>query len=323
LDSIKKEWNQESETAFDYSKICYDISNKFYMPSPLLIKNATTINYLDVPTLLNAVRANNNQLLVDAQGTMTIFHAIAEDLYFVAYYIDTNGSPDWMKYTLAEICQFYPPYTGDEALNKMKIVPAEMSAWEYTFDSPNSPASYFLPIPIPKNRGIGMIGTDGDIYDMIVSGNTESDLSGNLEIAVYCGRKLVSNPSALNATSFMYMVSSCMAYLTGHTMRVTQNNFLVDSVVGIMDVMQEEFDLSLRKNMFPKYYFNSVSANTKYLHTIRFLWDGRGGPPDVRSIFVIAQKKFVCRELRCAISADGIGSVIEGDFYPIDTNVPV
>jgi hypothetical protein len=40
--------------------------------------------------------------------------------------------------------------------------------------------------------------------------------------------------------------------------------------------------------------------------------------PDAKSIFIINNKKFVCRELQYKISANGFDPVIEGAFYPMD-----
>jgi hypothetical protein len=62
-------------------------------------------------------------------------------------------------------------------------------------------------------------------------------------------------------------------------------------------------------------YQSSIKIDTTNEFTFYFIHKGQ---LDVKSIFVINNKEFVCKELQYNINAQGITPVIEGKFYPVD-----
>jgi hypothetical protein len=62
-------------------------------------------------------------------------------------------------------------------------------------------------------------------------------------------------------------------------------------------------------------YWKNVPVNSKEIWTVRFI---SKTSLDVRRLFVIRNKKFLCVSIEIKITADGVLPVVEGKFLPAD-----
>lgn len=67
--------------------------------------------------------------------------------------------------------------------------------------------------------------------------------------------------------------------------------------------------------LFQRYYQQNVKVDTKTEYIFKFKTNKI---LDVKSIFVIANKKYYCKELHYTVKANGLDSIVEGTFYLMD-----
>jgi hypothetical protein len=75
--------------------------------------------------------------------------------------------------------------------------------------------------------------------------------------------------------------------------------------------------LSLRiddPNGLNRLYAQSVKIDTTREYNFKFIYHGK---LDVKAVFIIKNKEFVCKEIRFKINQNGIDPLIDGLFYPI------
>ena len=68
-------------------------------------------------------------------------------------------------------------------------------------------------------------------------------------------------------------------------------------------------------SLYNRYYKNSVKVDTKTEYIFRFIYKKLY---DTKSIFLIANKKYYCKELHYIVTPDGIAPVVEGTFYLVE-----
>lgn len=83
-------------------------------------------------------------------------------------------------------------------------------------------------------------------------------------------------------------------------------------------VAADDFSLAIKTGyggLYQRYYEQNIRVDTRTEYSFRFKTDRI---LDSKSIFVIANKKYYCKELHYTIGSQGLDSIVEGTFYLMD-----
>jgi hypothetical protein len=92
----------------------------------------------------------------------------------------------------------------------------------------------------------------------------------------------------------------------------------VREFAGDQIFIPSEEPLTLRLNGewgMKRLYSQNIRIDTTREYTFNFIHKAK---LDVKSVFVINNKEFVCRELKYIVNQNGMLPIIEGKFYPVE-----
>jgi hypothetical protein len=191
---------------------------------------------------------------------------------------------------------------------EFKITPAPMHVLEYT--GANCPYIFLLQAPAVQTYGDIMMDPnyDRDKFDIqqSIEDNPEAYTVSGIQLAFYTGYHTV----------YMKDIS-----VIDEKNKVDYPTAFVDYLWEMNNPGERLIDdsrLCLRLNGasgMKSVYDNSTSADTTKEYKFRFIHKTK---LDVKSIFVINNREFVCKELKYIANQNGILPLIEGKFYPVE-----
>lgn len=156
-------------------------------------------------------------------------------------------------------------------------------------------------------------------YQEIEKGSTEESVDDSyLFVAIYLGLK-------------PYMYSSY--YMNEEVDQPVLNSMLVPQAIAypcfihynrssqgtkITKLTDDNLSLAIDSSqggLYDRYYQNSIKVDTKTEYIFRFKFESLY---DSKAIFLIANKKYYCKELHYTVTPDGIAPIVEGTFYLVE-----
>lgn len=310
LKEIKKTYNVEESVNTDYRNVEYkDINSdeyKYYHINKETIKACSVIDF-------NTYSELSSINIESYYNKLVLFHVVDIDTDFIVrrgYGVNTQYS-----YFLYPVNQF-KPIVDDSKENsvKLSIAPAEiyMITNLRNIDNFEKNSVIFAPIPYARNRGASTTLKD-KLEEYIQNGIEENELTGSLYIAIYEGIKSCNYPydSSNNPERnafFPICVNYPFMYASG---RWTWNQYYSSYLIQFGEI---SYSLSLDKKtgLINRYFSNDMKVDVSVEYTINFMSPNGISQLD---IFIIDNKKFLCKQLKYKISANGMDKVVEGIFY--------
>lgn len=207
----------------------------------------------------------------------------------------------------------------DKQVTELDLVPTEMMS-SYQVTTPNNITFQF---PMPFLRGkhgtFGGHRETGKGANEIISDGGSSDsekTDGTVPVAYYRGLVPVTwatddlSPlgvsvpiaSPLNELMLFYQSDAGFVWMMAKLIRLSANDM---------------FDMSLNgtRGMWQSFYSHNPEIDTTILITKRFRTHRKLDP---RKIFVIENIKYYCKQLKYALSPDGLSEIVEGEFFLFD-----
>lgn len=229
------------------------------------------------------------------------------------------------SYACWEIVDQLKNVTNDSSDNEceLKIVPSEIygnNVWLTGMDFGGS--KYYdgwitSACPVVSNT------TEGEVteyaYQEIENGSSEESVDDSyLFVAIYLGLK-------------PYMYSS--DYMNEEVDQPILNSMLVPQAVAypcfihynrasqgtkITKLTDDKLSLAIESSqggLYDRYYQDSIKVDTKTEYVFKFKYKNLY---DCKSIFLIGNKKYYCKELHYTVTPDGIEPIVEGTFYLVN-----
>ncbi len=309
LKEMEKTYNVEESVNTDYSNVEYEDADsdiyKYYHINKETLKACEKIEVGSYSDLMALDLASYYNKLV-------IFHVLDIDADFVV--LRGNGFSTQYSYYVYPVNQF-APIENDLSGNtvKLSIAPAEVYMINNTsvLDWYEQHSVLFAPVPYARNKGTSLTLED-KLTDYIQNGISENELTGHLYIAIYAGIKNCCAPYAENDSARTAYFPVCVnyPYMYGSG-RWSTNNYYTDFLFKFAEDM---YTLSLKgkKGLESRYYKLDSKVDTSIEYTIRFVCKKA---IDQLDIFIIDNKKFLCKQLKRVVRANGMDEVVEGVFY--------
>ena len=229
------------------------------------------------------------------------------------------------SYACWEIVDQLKNVTNDSSDNEceLKILPSEIygnNVWLTGMDFGGS--KYYdgwitSACPVVSNT------TEGEVteyaYQEIENGSSEESVDDSyLFVAIYLGLK-------------PYMYSS--DYMNEEVDQPILNSMLVPQAVAypcfihynrasqgtkITKLTDDKLSLAIESSqggLYDRYYQDSIKVDTKTEYVFKFKYKNLY---DCKSIFLIGNKKYYCKELHYTVTPDGIEPIVEGTFYLVN-----
>jgi hypothetical protein len=320
FDSYSQEIDTENKTDYSNANTGYDLTDDEYyryqkLDSELLnkIEYITLNSYIAIVNHINGT--SDKRSLINK-----IFISLKTNTQYIMWATqDSNGavSYDARKVNILRNLRNNPE--SSDVNITFKICPAPIRLIEINvieddgrYDPDDVLYQMIAPMPAIETdlynpRG-SEDGTEVDLQEILESDSsveTEDNSSTKMLVAFYNGYH----------TIFEKVFSS-----------IAPRN--VDYPIGFVDYLREDQRLgeyaidqsylSLRlddPHGLKEIYGQSNPIDTTRQYAVKFVHDKK---LDTKTIFVIANKQFVCKELRFRISPKGMDKIVEGVFYPIN-----
>jgi hypothetical protein len=241
-----------------------------------------------------------------------IFRCAASDSEYIAYN-DGSGNPVPKKINI-----FKPvlnnPDTPDDIDIELKIVPVQMEQTDYNIyngDGRSSEPPLFscitqVPVldtdPVYTGRNNNATG-DFSIQGAIEDGIDETGKRSNIQLAFYDGLQRVYEKGKEGQPAAKYFDVPF-----SYTDKI--RDFMPDTELS---TNPENRSLRLSgSGSLNEIYQKNDEIRTPEEYMIKFIHHRR---VDVRSVFVIKNRRFFCKELHYKINQDGADPIVEGVFY--------
>lgn len=317
LRDFEKTYDVEETVNTDYSNVEYEDPDsdiyKYYHIDEAILKECEFREVDSWESVMNMdLEALYNKLI--------IFHATDTGTDFIIRQGLSSGGTQTV-YFVWPVNQFRPivdQESEDTNTIKLNITPAEVYSITNTqrLDSFNDHSVILAPIPYPRNRGEAR-NIEDKLNEYIENGIPENELTGYLYIAIYAGIRNCSHPYPPDhptkqafwpvCVNFPYMyVSGLWSYSPNYA------EFFIQYA-------DPDHTLSLRGKygLGNLYYANSSDVDITTEYTIRFICKRAVSQ---LSVFLIDNKKFLCKQLKRTILANGMDEVVEGIFYEYKEN---
>ncbi len=310
-----KTYDVDETVNTDYSNVAYDLLNS----------DAYTYYKIDESILsycefreVDSWQSIMNLDLQSLYDKLIIFHALDTNTDFIIRKgLSSGGTRD--VYFVYPVNQFRP-IINDSSDNEIKlsIAPADiyLITNTRTLDLFDYHSVLFAPIPLPRNTAESLKVED-KLNEYIENGLPKNELSGTLYIALYCGIRNCSHPySADNPTRqafFPICVNYPYMYASGTW------SYSSDYAEFFIQFTDPSHTLSLRgaNGLGEQYYSEDSAIDTTTEYTIRFICKRTVSQLNE---WIIDNKRFLCKELKRVILANGMDEIVEGVFYAFKEN---
>lgn len=220
-------------------------------------------------------------------------------------------------------------------VTKMKIVPVMPSKSGYDFQQFHEQTSFPRPNvtcdTLPSSPGLSSQYT-ADFNLLEIIGNEESpedrERLDKLYIGLFNRAKTPWTAGGLNAVPLgtfypsAVMIERCQAGLMYGYWEQGKNYYYPsydDKEFTLLPLPHDvivgtELVHTFYQNLYKECYHGVNAISTNILYNIKFAFVGKINP---QSIFVIRNKRFVCKEIELSISDKGISKIVQGKFYEL------
>jgi hypothetical protein len=314
IDTYQQKIDDENRTEYSIANIGYDLSDDDYfkyqnLNQEVLEKAGDPIHmgsYESIVSFMNAYSTDKTAL----KGQ--IFVADDTNTWYVAWF---DGEITYMPKKVNCLRPIKNNTDRKDLDIKLKITPAPIQLVKIPV------LNYVGPSPANFNMIAQM-----PVVDTNYIFSSEDEQSENLDIQEYLENGILPEKTTNDKIQ--------LAFFTGFHLIFAENvtsgpGYLsVNYPVAFVDFLKEDDrtagpidpqhpSLSFRlddQNGFKPFYDQSVKIDTTREYTFKFIYKEKF---DVKTIFVIKNKQFVCKELKLNITEIGFDNIIEGIFYPI------
>jgi hypothetical protein len=248
----------------------------------------------------------------DADRYKKIFHCIDNNTDYIAY---NDGLKD-IPLRVDSFKNLMNNSDDDETINlELNIIPASFKTMQVQTDmvlSGGARKTYYMQYPVVANFDPFIFQRSDEASDFSINGlavgtdtvNTTS-LSDKMRVAIYSGRKavdVVGDNGTLSATMEPFPIT-CVEDLPEYYDAAYYTRNFLDGTTPFR--LQWLYD-----NIWSK----TKNINTEKTYTFTFFDTGE---IDIKNIFLIKNKEYLCTKIERNISAKGLGVMATGYFYPI------
>ena len=297
-DDIIKTYDVEEELAVDYDNVEYDFPDiedyKYSSMSQEVRELCETKTYFQFYDIWPFIDVEFDKRI--------IYHSNDYNLDFVAS--DING-----LHRLRIVNRFLPVNNnpdGDTAL--LKIIPAEV----YVGASGTSDLTVgaFTAAYARNNNAKDETFAETGLNQLIKEGVPEENAPDKIYVCFYMGYQglfVGTRSPTLQYSDYQLPMSAADTYYYINT----------DSLNFLLKYQDEELTLKLSgiKGLYENFYKNNLKIDTRTEYQFSFLSDSIYDP---KSIFLIRNKKYFCKELHYTINKNGLNRMVQGTFYLIE-----
>lgn len=189
----------------------------------------------------------------------------------------------------------------------LKIIPAEIFTGMSGTDS--MAVNGFFMAPFARNiSSEDSTDKSAGFTELATEGVRQADVPSNLYVALYMGWQGLF----VDSTEETYQYADYKLPMS----TVDVFNYTA-SAFGVQKFKDDSLTLRLQGDhgLYNSFYSNNIKVSTRIEYTFKFLTDRVLDP---KSIFVIRNKAYYCKELHYTISSKGVDKVVEGTFYLIE-----
>lgn len=315
VEEVQKNYDQEESLYITYDNIKYNLpSSRWYK-----YQNLTD----ELRDKCGKTTASLKEIL--SYGFINYPYKLWFEENFRIWMIHSAYPSGGESYACWEIVDQLKNVTNDSSDNEceLKIVPSEIygnNVWLTGMDFGGS--KYYdgwitSACPVVSNT------TEGEVteyaYQEIENGSSEESVDDSyLFVAIYLGLK-------------PYMYSS--DYMNEEVDQPILNSMLVPQAVAypcfihynrasqgtkITKLTDDKLSLAIESSqggLYDRYYQDSIKVDTKTEYVFKFKYKNLY---DCKSIFLIGNKKYYCKELHYTVTPDGIEPIVEGTFYLVN-----
>lgn len=212
-----------------------------------------------------------------------LMHIVETDRYGIWRVVYGNSSeyPNMYFYEWISLNRFGDVVIDQNSDNdiELKCVPARIDATDYDHGN----CLFMSPSNFNENEGYDSDGVRQPVaYSTFLLGEPDSDAE--------------------------YYDKIFLAYWDGHSSN--QSSWNSDKILPPCPYVDERFSL---KNRY-KEYMNGIVVSSKETVKISFI---SSNIPDVRSVFIIKGKKYLCEKITATFTENGMSQLLKGEFYPV------
>lgn len=311
IDYGEKKYDQEESLYITYNNINYNLpSSKWYRYQYLS-------NDIKEKCEQKNITSGEIESIVITNEPYTLWNVTDFGVKIVQSQLqETNGTFVWW-----EIADMLGPVVDDNSDNEceLKIIPAEIFAnniWTESADFGGT--KYYtgwLTHAVPVIANVKEAETQKFLYQEIENGvqEEESDDS-HIFISIYLGLKPYLY-SAIDDVEQPGVESILIPHAIAFPYIIHKNRLSGGSKITKYNT---NLTLSIKPDVgsgtWSRYYASNIQVDTKTEYVFQFRSDRIY---DSKSIFLIRNKKYYCKELHYTINAEGLEKIVEGTFYLI------
>jgi len=315
FDNFEIKNDDENRDNYSVSNIGYDRQSTDYFKyqdvDPAIMNKINDKNIYRYPDF-NSISSMMNSLIIDRTRIKDmLFYAEESDTYYICY--EDEGGVFYPKKINAFAPIYNNPLYSDIDI-ELKIKPASMRVVSIPVHPTYGGAGttvFYLSTQMPEINhepidDYSYTNKIIDIQNVIADGNQEAPRVSDMFVFFYDGLKWINKEGEEGDYTTNQKVEYPVPYV----------DFLYETNRK-KELKINESNLSLRLNHsdgLSKFYFQSVNADTTKEYYFKFINREKIDP---KAIFIINNKKFICKSLKYTVDQDGINPLVEGYFYPV------
>lgn len=310
IDEVEKKYDQTESLYVTYNNVAYNLpSGRWYSYQNVdqeILDKSTTVNVANFAQIKMFIKDN----------PYTVIHDQSTNLDYVFALVQGATS-----YVTLEIIDTLKGIEDEDSDNdcELKIVPAEIYAKNTRLQRADFGGSKYydgwITAATPVVNNVASTETQEYIYQEIENGVTKEETEdSHIFVAIYLGPRPYLYSSYYQNQEVpqpvldkMNIPQSIIQPYFIHYNRAAQDRKLAK-------VANDKFTLALRGEfgLYNTLYTGNIQVDTKTEYVFRFVTTGVYDP---KSVFLIANKKFYCKELHYKITPEGLDKIVEGTFY--------
>lgn len=299
-EDIIKKYDADEELSVDYDNVEFDFPNiedyKYSCINPEVLSLCTTKTYnrfLDVWPMLDS-----------EFDKRYIYHTKDFNLDFVG--VEING------FHRQRIVNRFSAVknNSDGDITSLKIIPAEIYAGVSGVSDGSFTNGAFTAAYARNNNAVDETSNETGLNELIKEGIPEEEAPDKIYVALYMGYQGLFVGAGEPTAQYKDYKLPMSATDTYYYINTDNFNYL-------LKFQDEELTLQLSGNqgLYETFYKNNLKIDTRTEYQFCFLAKQIYDP---KSIFLIRNKRYFCKELHYIVEINGVNDVVEGTFYLIE-----
>ena len=317
LDSVEKQYGKEESLYVTYDNVSFKLpSGRWYRYQDIDDEILDKRTIVEVNTFDDIVSTTHESWLDN------VIYDKSTGLYFV--YSRENGSQGTATYGTLVPINAFKGIENDNSSNscELNIIPSEIYGNNiYLSGADFGGSKYYdgwIAAATPVIANVVSVETQDRLFQEIENGVTEDETTdSSLFVALYMGMKPYlyssywSNQEIPQPGLDKITIPQCIVIPYFVHYRAANNH------PKLAKIADEKFTLAIQgeNGLYNTMYKDTIKVSTHDEYILKFLSMQR--IDDAKRTFIIANKKYYCRELHYTISSNGLGDIVEGTFFPM------